>query len=67
MPEAKSSGSQAFGCIVLLIIGAGVVGWLYRAIWNEQEGEAKYEDRRNKITIQEGSADTYSRISHAPM
>jgi len=55
MSEAKG-GSQAVGCIVLLLIGAGVFAWLYTTIWNEQEGEARYEDCRNKITIQEGSA-----------
>jgi hypothetical protein len=59
MPAAKSGGGSTLGgCFLLLIMFVGVGGWLYTKMWNEQEGNAMYEDCRNKISIQEGSADT---------
>jgi hypothetical protein len=58
MPEAKSSsGPTIGGCFLLLVIVVGGGGWLYTKMWNEQEGDARYEDCRNKIAIQEGSTD----------
>jgi hypothetical protein len=61
MAEAKSSGGDNLGVVtaIMIVVGIGVAGvvWLYTTIWGEQEGQVNYEDCRNKITIQEGSAD----------
>jgi len=61
MAEEKNVDLKVFGSIVLFCIIAIILArgnWLFTS-WGEKEGRARYEDCRNKITIQEGSSEAW--------
>jgi hypothetical protein len=60
MAEAKKSDTfSALGCFVLIVVGLASIGALRNYFLGEEEGQVKYEDCRNKITVQEDSSDTW--------
>jgi hypothetical protein len=57
-PKAENA-VYGWGClIVLALIGCGLV-WVHNTVWGEREGSIKTEDCRAKITVKEGSSETW--------
>jgi hypothetical protein len=60
MAEAKKSEPvSGVGWFFLLVFAVMGLVAVHTYVFGEQEGEAKYEDCRNKITIKQDSTDTW--------
>ena len=57
-PRAENA-AYGWGCLVVFaLIGVGLVR-IHNTVWGEREGSIKTDDCRAKITVKEGSSETW--------
>ena len=56
-PKEESRQARGTAFLILLTIGGGI--WVHNAVWGEREGSIRTDDRRIRITLEDGSKETW--------